>query len=48
MVKELGKELGVPLRISGFLRVKVGEGVDKKETDFAAEVASTLKETASA
>ncbi|MGR3655263.1 MAG: translation elongation factor Ts, partial [Paracoccus sp. (in: a-proteobacteria)] len=29
-------------RIVGFARVAVGEGIEKKEEDFAAEVAKTL------
>jgi len=37
------KELGVPIKVSGFVRFALGEGIDKGTTDFAAEVAATLK-----
>lgn len=39
-VEAAAKEAGA--RITGFARVAVGEGIDKKEEDFAAEVAKTL------
>ncbi|MCA2010763.1 translation elongation factor Ts [Cereibacter sphaeroides] len=39
-VEQAAKEAGV--EITGFARVAVGEGVEKKEEDFAAEVAKTL------
>ena len=40
-VEEAAKEAGVS--ITGFVRLEVGEGIEKKEEDFAAEVAKTLK-----
>lgn len=46
MVQELGAEVGTPLKLVSYLRVKVGEGVDKEDKDFAAEVAATLKDRA--
>ena len=36
-VAEAAKEAGV--EITGFARLEVGEGIEKKEEDFAAEVA---------
>lgn len=39
-VEQAAKDAGVS--ITGFARVAVGEGIDKKEEDFAAEVAKTL------
>ena len=39
-VAQAAKEAGV--EITGFARVAVGEGIEKKEEDFAAEVAKTL------
>ncbi|RMH40600.1 MAG: elongation factor Ts [Alphaproteobacteria bacterium] len=39
-VGEAAKEAGV--EITGFVRLAVGEGIEKKEEDFAAEVAKTL------
>ena len=35
------KETGKPVRITGFVRFAVGEGIDKPVTDFAAEVRAT-------
>lgn len=40
-VEAAAKEAGV--EITGFVRMAVGEGIEKKEEDFAAEVAKTLK-----
>jgi len=31
------------LEVTGYARVAVGEGIEKKEEDFAAEVAKTLQ-----
>ena len=39
-VAQAAQEAGV--EVSGFARVAVGEGIEKKEEDFAAEVAKTL------
>jgi elongation factor Ts len=32
--------VGGPIKITGFVRYALGEGIEKKETDFAAEVAA--------
>jgi len=40
LVEATGKELGGPLKVQGFIRLALGEGVEKEVTDFAAEVAS--------
>jgi elongation factor Ts len=37
------KETGAPVKIAAFERLALGEGIDKEQTDFAAEVAATLK-----
>ena len=37
---EQSKALGAPITIKGFTRLALGEGVEKKTDDFAAEVAS--------
>lgn len=37
------KETGAPVKVAGFERLVLGEGIEKAETDFAAEVAATLK-----
>ncbi|SUB01374.1 Elongation factor Ts [Pannonibacter phragmitetus] len=39
-VEALGKELGTAVTLSGFVRFALGEGIEKEETDFAAEVAA--------
>ncbi|MCW9003608.1 MAG: translation elongation factor Ts [Rhodospirillales bacterium] len=33
-------EIGAPIKLTGFVRFALGEGVEKKEEDFAAEVAA--------
>ncbi|MEL6318254.1 MAG: translation elongation factor Ts, partial [Pseudomonadota bacterium] len=38
-----GEEAGADIKLTGFVRLKVGDGVEKEETDFAAEVAATVK-----
>lgn len=43
VVAEAAKELGTDVKLTGFVRYKLGEGLQKKEEDFAAEVASQLK-----
>ena len=35
-----GKEAGADIRISAFVRFQLGEGIEKKQDDFAAEVAA--------
>ena len=40
LVEAAGKDLGGPLKVQGFVRLALGEGVEKEVTDFAAEVAS--------
>ncbi|MBO0344533.1 translation elongation factor Ts [Roseibium limicola] len=39
-VEALAKDLGTPVKLSGFVRFALGEGIEKEETDFAAEVAA--------
>jgi len=40
---EAEKEIGAPAKIAGFIRFALGEGVEKEESDFAAEVAAAAK-----
>ena len=42
-LKEIEGQAGGPIKISGFLRYALGEGVEKQESDFAAEVAAATK-----
>ncbi|MDF2809103.1 MAG: elongation factor Ts [Microvirga sp.] len=39
-VKESEGKVGAPIKLSGFVRFGLGEGVEKAESDFAAEVAA--------
>ena len=40
--EELGKKLGGEVKIHSFLRYSLGEGIEKKQEDLAAEVAKTI------
>ena len=42
-VKAVAKELGGEIKVVKFTRFETGEGLAKKEEDFAAEVASMIK-----
>lgn len=39
VVQDAAKEMGVPVTLKGFARYALGEGIEKKSEDFAAEVA---------
>jgi elongation factor Ts len=39
VVAGLAKELGADVKVTGFVRFVLGEGIEKNEGDFAAEVA---------
>jgi elongation factor Ts len=41
-VEAAAKEAGAPITVAGFVRFQLGEGVERKESDFAAEVAAQL------
>jgi len=41
IVEKAAKEAGAPIKITKFARFALGEGIEKQETDFAAEVAAT-------
>ena len=40
VLKEAEGKVGAPVKITGFVRFALGEGIEKKEDDFAAEVAA--------
>lgn len=42
-LKEAEGKVGGPIKITGFVRYALGEGIDKQESDFAAEVAAAAK-----
>jgi len=41
-VQIAAKELGAPVRVAGFVRYALGEGIERNKSDFAAEVAAQL------
>ena len=43
IIEDAGKDVGAPVRLAGYLRFELGEGIEKKSEDFAAEVAAQLK-----
>lgn len=40
VVAEAAKTVGAPVKLTGFVRFQLGEGVEKQQSDFAAEVAA--------
>jgi elongation factor Ts len=40
VVAAAGKDAGAPVELKGFVRFQLGEGIEKKQDDFAAEVAA--------
>ncbi|PCJ71221.1 MAG: elongation factor Ts [Rhodobiaceae bacterium] len=36
-------DVGAPIKVVGFVRLALGEGIEKEESDFAAEVAAAVK-----
>jgi elongation factor Ts len=41
ILKQAEKDVGAPVKIAGFVRYTLGEGIEKKVEDFATEVAKT-------
>ncbi len=42
-LKEAEKDIGAEAKVTGFVRFALGEGVEKEDSDFAAEVAAAAK-----
>ena len=42
VLKSAEADIGAPVRIAGFLAYRLGEGIEREETDFAAEVAAAV------
>jgi elongation factor Ts len=42
-LKEAEGKVGAPIKVTGFVRYALGEGIERAESDFAAEVAATAK-----
>ena len=40
-IKDAEGKVGSPIKVTGFVRYALGEGIDRPDTDFAAEVAAT-------
>ena len=40
VIEDAAKELGSPVTLAGFVRMSLGEGIEREESDFAAEVAA--------
>jgi elongation factor Ts len=40
VVERAAKDVGAPVKLAGFVRFALGEGIEKEEKDFAAEVAA--------
>ena len=43
VIEVASKQLGAPVKVAGFVRFALGEGIEKVANDFAAEVAKTAK-----
>jgi elongation factor Ts len=44
-IKEAEGKVGGPIKVTGFLRYALGEGIDRPESDFGGEVAALVKST---
>jgi elongation factor Ts len=42
VLAKASKDLGSPVKVSQFVRFQLGEGIEKEQTDFAAEVAAAV------
>jgi elongation factor Ts len=42
VLENAAKEVGAPVKLTGYLRFQLGEGIEKEEKDFAAEVAAVV------
>ncbi len=43
VIANLAKELGTPVELKNFVRLEIGEGIEKEESNFADEVAAVAK-----
>lgn len=42
VVANAEKDIGKPIKLTGFIRFQLGEGIEKQQSDFAAEVAAAV------
>lgn len=43
LLENSAKDVGAPIALTGYARIQLGEGIEKEEVDFAAEVAATAR-----
>ena len=43
VIADAAKEMGADIKLKGYVCFRLGEGLEKRNEDFAAEVASQLK-----
>lgn len=43
LLENAAKDIGAPVALTGYSRIQLGEGIEKEEVDFAAEVAATAR-----
>lgn len=43
VIEKAAKDAGADIKLTGFVRFELGEGIEKEESDFAAEVAQAVK-----
>lgn len=43
VLEEAAKDVGAPVALTSYARIQLGEGIEKEEVDFAAEVAATAR-----
>lgn len=43
LLENSAKDVGAPIALVGYSRIQLGEGIEKEEVDFAAEVAATAR-----
>ena len=44
-IENKAKELGADIVINDFIRMQLGDGIEKKEDDFASEVAAAVNKS---
>lgn len=42
IIEQAGKDVGAPVKLAGFARFALGEGIEQEKTDFAQEVAAVV------
>ena len=42
VIEQAGKDMGAEIKLTAFVRMQLGDGIEKKEEDFAAEVAAAV------